>query len=58
LIGAGVLLFIVLIHECGRWSARKFNQAKHATVLSLRVPAAVRMPKLTLPKPIGTTRKV
>jgi hypothetical protein len=45
LVVTGVLLFMVLVHECGRWTVRKFTETRLATVLSLRRPA----PRLSSP---------
>jgi len=48
LVGTGILLFFVLVHECGKWSLRKFKAVSRATVLPLRTPAAVGMHELAL----------
>jgi hypothetical protein len=45
LVVTGVLLFMVLVHECGRWTVRKFTETRLASVLSLRRPA----PRLSSP---------
>ena len=34
-VGTASCLLIVVVHESGRWSVRKFNEAKKAKVLSL-----------------------
>jgi len=57
-IGTVVLLFLILVHECGRWSVRKFNEALHATLLSPRGPVAVGMPEPALPTLSKVSRKV
>jgi hypothetical protein len=36
LVVTGVLLFMVLVHECGKWSVRKFNEAKLTIVCHCR----------------------
>ena len=33
-VGTAICLLVVVVHEGGRWSARKFNDAKQARVLS------------------------
>ena len=58
LAGTGILLFFVLVDECGRWSLRKFKAARQATVSSLRPPAAVGMHELALPSAVEVNPEV
>jgi hypothetical protein len=58
LVGTGILLFFVLVHECGRCSLRKFKAARQASVLSLRAPAAVGMRELALPSGVEVNPEV
>jgi hypothetical protein len=32
-VGTAICLLIVVVHEGGRWSVRKINEAKHAKVM-------------------------
>ncbi len=36
LLGTGVAILFLVVQECGKWSLRRFKEAKHETVLSLR----------------------
>lgn len=58
LLVTGILLFFVLVHECGMWSLRKFKAARQATVLSRRAPAAVGMHELALPSAVEVNPEV
>lgn len=54
LVVMGFLILFLLAQECGRWSARKFNEAKQVAALSM----GVGVQKLALRKPIGGSREV
>jgi len=58
LVGTGILLFFVLVHECGKWSLRKFKAVSRAAVLPLRARAAVGMHELALPSAVEANPEV
>ena len=58
LVGLGFFILLLFAQECGRWSVRKFNEAKQIAALPMGDPTAVGVQKLALHKPIGGSREV
>ena len=54
-VAIGVVILFILAQEFGRWSARRFQEGKHATELSLSGPSVPEMTKLVTPQACQST---
>lgn len=52
-LGTGLVILFVVVHECGKWSVRKYQEASQAPALPLTSHIEVGMPNLALPAMIG-----
>jgi hypothetical protein len=53
IVGTSVVMLFVLVHECGRWSVRKFKEVTRIAALSLRVESDLRADRDKTQEPTG-----